>query len=190
MINIMTVTDEGSGEKKIEKKLKRFRIPLRIVTALIIIALLVLGGVQMLARPYDKTRNTYADFVVEEGSDLSAVASDLQEQKFIRSSSDFERLAKITFAKNFKPGTYYISASMNSLQILRTLQSGMTTSKGFTVPPGYTVEQLASALERDGLADRNAFLEAAASPDIAQLDIFGENEEGHRAKEPKSEAEY
>ena len=174
----MTVTDEGSGEKKIEKKLKRFRIPLRIVTALIIIALLVLGGVQMLARPYDKTRNTYADFVVEEGSDLSAVASDLQEQKFIRSSSDFERLAKITFAKNFKPGTYYISASMNSLQILRTLQSGMTTSKGFTVPPGYTVEQLASALERDGLADRNAFLEAAASPDVAQLDIFGENEEG------------
>lgn len=158
--------------------MKRFRIPLRIITALIILAAAVLWGVHMMARPYDKTRTTYADFVVEESADLNAVAEALEEQKFIRSSSNFETLARLTFAHDFKPGTYYLSASMDSMSILRTLQSGLTTSKGFTVPPGYTVEQLASALGRDGLADRDAFLEAAASPDLAQLDIFGENEEG------------
>lgn len=158
--------------------MKRFRIPLRIITALIILTAVVLWGVHMLARPYDKTRTTYADFVVEEGSDVSAVAAALEEQKFIKSASGFETLAKITFAGKIKPGTYYISASMDSLSILRTLQSGLTTSKGFTVPPGYTVDQLASALERDGLADRQAFLDAASSPDIAALELLGENEEG------------
>ena len=158
--------------------MKRFRIPLRIITALIVLTAVVLWGVHMLARPYDKTRTTYADFVVEEGADISTVASGLEEQKFIKSASGFETLAKITFAGDFKPGTYYISASMDSLSILRTLQSGLTTSKGFNVPPGYTVEQLASALERDGLADRQAFLDAASSPDIAALELLGENQEG------------
>lgn len=158
--------------------MKRFRIPLRIITALIAVTVLVLWGVHLMARPYDKTRTTYADFVVEEGADTSTVAAGLEEQKFIKSASQFETLAKITFSGGFKPGTYYISASMDSFSILRTLRSGLTTSKGFTVPPGYTLEQLASALERDGIADKAAFLEAAASPDIAALEVLGENEEG------------
>ena len=131
-----------------------------------------------MSKPYDKTRTTYADFVVEEGEGLSEIAENLDEQKFIRSSSQFETLGKLTFAKDFKPGTYYLSPSMDSLSILRTLQSGLTTSKGFTVPAGYTVKQLATALDRDGLADKDKFLEAAASPDLAQLEILGENPEG------------
>ena len=165
------------------KSIRRFRIPLRIITALILIAALVLWYVYMMSKPYDRTRTTYADFVVEEGDGLSEIAENLDEQKFIKKASDFETLARITFAGSFKPGTYYLSPSMNSLSILHTLQSGLTTSKGFTVPAGYTVEQLAKALERDGLADEKAFLKAAASPDLAQLDVLGENEEGLKGKD-------
>ena len=132
----------------------------------------------MMSRPYDRTRTTYADFVVEEGDGLSEIAVHLDEQKFIKSSSRFETLGKLTFAKDFKPGTYFLSPSMDSLSILRTLQSGLTTSKGFTVPAGYTIRQLATALDRDGLADKDKFLEAAASPDLAKLDVLGENPEG------------
>lgn len=163
---------------KDEAGIKRFSVPLRIITILIIIALLVLWGVHMLSRPYDRTRTTYADFVVSEDDDLNAVAENLEEQKFIRSASSFETLAKITLAGKFKPGTYYISPSMDSRAIIQTLTSGLTTSKGFTVPPGYTVERLANALARDGLADKDAFMKAASSPDLAQLEILGENPEG------------
>ena len=145
---------------------------------LIILAAVILWSVYMMSKPYDRTRTTYADFVVEEGDGLSVIAERLDEQKFIKSASRFETLGKITLAKDFKPGTYYLSPSMNSLSILRTLQSGLTTSKGFTVPAGYTINQLAAALDRDGLADREKFLEAAASPDLAQLEVLGENEEG------------
>ena len=164
--------------KEDTKSIKRFHRPLRIITVLIIIAALILWFVYMMSRPYDRTRTTYADFVVEEGDGLGTIAEHLDEQKFIKSASRFEALGKITFAKDFKPGTYYLSPSMDSLSILRTLQSGLTTSKGFTVPAGYTIEQLAAALDRDGLADKEKFMKAAASPDLAQLDVLGENPEG------------
>lgn len=168
---------------KEDKSIKRFRRPLRIITVLIIFAALVLWSVYMMSKPYDRTRTTYADFVVEEGDDLDAIAEHLDEQKFIKSASRFETLGKITFAKGFKPGTYYLSPSMDSLSILRTLQSGLTTSKGFTVPAGYTINQLATALDRDGLADKKKFLEAASSPDLAQLEVLGENKEGLKGKD-------
>ena len=160
------------------RSIKRFRRPLRIITVLIILAALILWFVYMMSRPYDRTRTTYADFVVEEGDGLDTIAENLDEQKFIKSASRFEALGKLTLAKNFKPGTYYLSPSMDTFSILRTLQSGLTTSKGFTVPAGYTITQLATALDRDGLADKKKFLKAAASPDLAQLDVLGENDEG------------
>ena len=164
--------------KEDTRSIKRFRRPLRIVTVLIIIAALILWFVYMISRPYDRTRTTYADFVVEEGDVLEKIAGNLDDQEFIKSASRFETLGRLTMAKDFKPGTYYLSPSMDSLSILRTLQSGLTTSKGFTVPAGYTIAQLAAALDRDGLADRDAFMKAAASPDLAQLDVLGENPEG------------
>ena len=164
--------------KEDQKSIRRFRRPLRIITVLIILAALGLWSVYMMSKPYDRTRTTYADFVVEEGDGLSVIAERLDEEKFIKSASSFEMLGKLTWAKNFKPGTYYLSPSMDSISILQTLQSGLTTSKGFTVPAGYTVVQLATALERDGLAEKDKFLEAAASPDLAQLDVLGENPEG------------
>lgn len=164
--------------KEDTKSIKRFRRPLRIITALIILTALFLWFVYMMSRPYDRTRTTYADFVVEEGDGLNSIAENLDKQKFINSASSFETLGKLTFAKDFKPGTYYLSPSMDSFSILRTLQSGLTTSKGFTVPAGYTVVQLATALDRDGLADKDKFLKAAASSDLAQLDVLGENKEG------------
>ena len=169
---------ENVSAGSIESSEKRFHRALRVVTALIVLTALALWGVYMMSRPCDRTRTTYADFVVEEEDDLETVAENLGEQKIIKDPSHFILLAKLTFAGDFQPGTYYLSPSMDSLSILRTLQSGLTTSVGFTVPAGYTIEQLASALDRDGLADKDIFLEAAASPDITSLDVLGENPEG------------
>jgi len=166
---------QGSG---IGKRVKRFHRALNILFVLIVIIAAALWYVYMMSKPYDRTRTTYADFIVEEGEDIATVADHLSGQKIIKDPDDFIRIARLMFADDFKPGTYYLSPSMDSISILRTLQSGITTSKGFTVPAGYTVDQLASALERDGLADRNSFLEAAASPEITSLDILGEDTEG------------
>jgi UPF0755 protein len=72
---------------------------------------------------------------------------------------------------------------MNSFSIIHTLSSGLTTSEGFTIPAGYTLDQIATALDRDGLADKKAFLEAAESPELSELPIIAEGSKGLKGKD-------
>ncbi len=157
------------------RSIKRFRRPLRIVLVLIVLAVVMMLGVNHLARPCDRTNATYSDFVVEESDQLSDVAAKLDDAGIVKSASDFEMLAKITFAGSFRPGLYYLSPSMDSFMIMHTLQNGLTTSRGFTIPAGYTIDQIAAALERDGIANKDLFLEAASSESLSEFDVL----EGH-----------
>lgn len=155
-----------------ERRHKRFRWPLRIIFALIVLVLLALWGIYQLNKPYDRTDATYKSIVVEEGAGLSDVAKLLDDEGIIRKASRFELLSKLSFAGAFRPGTYLLSPSMDSFSIIRTLNKGLTTATGFTIPAGYTVEQIATALDRDGLADRDAFMEAASSSALSEMEIL------------------
>ena len=156
--NISVVSDRAT-----ERRARRFRWPLRITLALIVLAVLVLVGISQLNRPYDRTDATYKNIVIEEGAGLSDVAALLDKEGIIGKASRFELLSKLTFSGGFRPGTYFLSPSMDSISIIKTLNKGLTTPTGFTIPAGYTIDQIATALERDGLAGRDAFLEARCS---------------------------
>ena len=153
---------------------RRFRWPLRIIIALIVLVLLALFGIHQLNKPYDRTDATYKNVEIAEGAGLPEVAALLDKEGIIRKASSFELLSKISFSGSFRPGTYFLSPSMDSLSIIKTLHSGLTTPTGFTIPAGYTVDQIATALDRDGLADKKAFLEAASSPDLAELEVLAD----------------
>ena len=71
------LSDNGTGSGIPEKR-KRFQRSLSVIIALIVLAALALWGVYMMSKPYDRTRTTYADFVVEEDADISAVAAALE----------------------------------------------------------------------------------------------------------------
>ena len=158
---------------------KRFKKTLRVIGVLFFLSAFVLWGVFMLSKPCDRTNATYSNFVVEEDATKADVAQSLYENGFVSKASRFELLSKISFAGKFRPGTYYLSPSQNSLEIIRVLTNGLTTSQGFTIPAGLTVEQIATELDRDGIADKEKFLEAAASPDLLQIDIIKEGLEDH-----------
>ena len=164
--------DEAASEMEQSLRPKRFRKPLRIIVALIALVLLALWGIYQLNKPYDRTDATYKNVEIAEGAGLSDVAALLDEEGIIRKASRFELLSKLTFAGSFRPGTYFLSPSMDSLSIIRTLHNGLTTPTGFTIPEGYTVDQIATALDRDGLVNREAFLEAASSPALAEMEIL------------------
>ena len=169
----MKETDSRETAKAdVRSSIKRFRMPLRIITVLIVAALLLLWGLIMISKPYDRTLTTYSNFVVEESDDTVSVSEKLEEEGYIKDAAAFRFVASLSGSSKFRPGTYYISPSMDSRSIARIMAKGLTTSTGFTIPAGYTVEQTAAALDRDGLVDKDAFLEAAASPDLAQLEIF------------------
>jgi UPF0755 protein len=177
-------TNSGSEEGVSGKKnVKLFRILFRTVVILLILTVAVLAGLQRLAEPCDRTKATYSDFVIEEGDDINTVAEKLDEAGIVRSASSFELLAKLSLADDFRPGTYFLSPSMDGLNIIHTLQKGLTTPTGFTIPAGYTVDQIATALDRDGLADKDAVLAAAASPALAELEILSDDSKGLKGTE-------
>ena len=161
------------------KTVKRFKKPLRIIVCILIFAALVFWFFFMLSSPCDRTNATYSDFVVGEDDSRAQVAQNLYENGIVKNAKRFELLANLSFAGKFRPGTYYLSPSENALAIMHTLTSGLTTSKGFTIPAGLTVEQIASELDRDGIADKDKFLEAAASPELLQIEVLQEGLDEH-----------
>lgn len=128
-------------------------------------------SIRYLARPYDKTLSTYTAVTIEEGQDLDDVAAMLEEQEIIGDAGNFALVSKLMRNTDFKPGMYFLSPSMTSVEISRLMTKGLTTSQGFNIPEGYTVEQVATALARDGLVDREKFLRAAASKELREIEF-------------------
>lgn len=154
------------------------RAAFRLIIIILAALLLSIAAVSNLSKPYDRTVATYKEFEVREGDDLDKVSAGLQDEGIVGNASIFSSLARISLMSNFKPGSYYLSPSMNSFDIARTMSRGITTSSGFSIPAGYNLEQIASSLARDGLIDKKAFMKAAASDDLQQVDFIGKNELG------------
>ena len=169
-----TVSEKAeTGNSDLSRKsIRRFRKPLRIIAVLIAASVLVSLWIGWLSQPCDRTNAAYSNFVIEEGQGNEDIAAALEKEGFVRSASGFEMLSKLTFQTKFRPGTYYLSPSMSTTNIIQTLNRGLTTSTGFTIPAGYTVEQIAAALERDGLADKKKFLKACSAPELADIDVL------------------
>ena len=146
---------------------------------LILAALVALFAViTNMALPCDRTVNTYKNVEVKDGDSISDVAKTLEKEGIIKNAERFETIARLSRTVNPRPGLYPLSPSMNSVEIARTVVNGISTSNGFTIPNGYNLDQIASALERDGIADKEAFMEAAKSKDLQEFEIIGENKLG------------
>lgn len=169
---------EAVNSKEENRTVRRFRKPLIVVLILLLIAVTAMFCLNGLSAPYDRTKTTYTNVFIENGDDLEAVAETLEKEGIIKSASRFVLLSKLSFAGKYRPGTYALSPSMSSVSIINTLHNGLTTATGFTLPAGYTVDQIANALDRDDLADKEAFLEAAASPALSEFEILKQDSEG------------
>lgn len=160
----------ASGKSGIHK---RFHKPLMIITLTFAVVFAVLISFDIIAGPYDKTNNTYSNVTIEQGESLDDIADKLQEAGIIQDASRFVLVSKLSRTTSFKPGTYYLSPSMDSREIANTLSNGLTTSNGFTIPAGYTIDQIASALERDGFVNKEKFLKEAGHSFFSDIDFIG-----------------
>lgn len=131
-----------------------------------------------MALPCDRTITTYKNIEVIDGDNIEDVAETLQNEGIIKNADNFNTVAKLYRLNKPRPGLYYLSPSMSSVEIARTVVNGISTSNGFTIPAGYNLEQIASALERDGIANKDDFIEAAKSADLQELEIIGKNNLG------------
>jgi UPF0755 protein len=120
-------------------------------------------------------------FKVLKGENLSEIAGRLNREGLIRSQLLlilFSRLNQTETA--FKNGYFRILPGDSMIDVHNLLVAGYQEQVRVTVPEGWTMKKIAGYMEEQGIADREEFLEAAAS--ISLLDQFGipaENLEGY-----------
>lgn len=104
--------------------------------------------------------------VIPPGVGSGGIASMLEAQGVIRSAAAFRGYLKYNGeGTRFQAGTYVMAPGMTYDQVIAKLNAGDTVKEEtirFTVPEGFTVLQIADRLQEQGIADRDAFLAAAA----------------------------
>ncbi len=102
----------------------------------------------------------------------SATASNvgriLKQEGLVRNSLIFSLYARHTGLDScIKAGEYRLNDSFSTPVLLKELVKGSQTELSFTVPEGYTTAQIADLLAEKGLADRDKFLQEAATEEFA-----------------------
>ena len=175
----MSRTEKHHTDKDINVKTpSKLRVILGILILVLAALIAVFAVLTNISSPYDRTVTTYKNVEVKSGDKLEDVAQTLTDEGIIEKASDFVLIARLSRSDKPRPGQYYLSPSMNSVEIARTIVNGISTSNGFTIPAGYNLDQIASALERDGIANKEKFLEAAKSDDLKEFEIIGQNKLG------------
>ncbi len=157
---------------------KRFHKPLRIIAVIIAVVFAVLIIFKIIQKPFDRTRNEYTSVTIEEGDDLKAAADRLEEAGIVESSSRFSLVSRMALQTEIKPGTYYLSPSMDSVSIAKAICKGNVTLNGFIIPDGFTEDQTFTSLSRDGFGDKDAFMKAASDPFLQDIDFIGKDVDG------------
>jgi UPF0755 protein len=157
---------------------KRFHKPLRIIAVIIAVVFAVLLFFNIMQKPFDRTNNEYTSVTIEEGDDLNAAAKRLEEAGIVESSSRFSLVSRMAFQTAIKPGTYYLSPSMDSVSIAKAICKGNVTLNGFIIPDGFTADQTFTSLARDGFGDKDAFMKAASDPFLQDIDFIGKGVDG------------
>ncbi|MBI5748425.1 MAG: endolytic transglycosylase MltG [Nitrospinae bacterium] len=118
---------------------------------------------------------------IPRGSDLKTVSSMLKRDGIIKDTMTFNLLAKYKYAEgNLKAGEYQLSPDMPPLHILNLILEGKVYQYPVTIPEGYNIFEIASLLNKKGLAEREKFVLLAFNRDfIESLGIEANNLEGY-----------
>lgn len=89
---------------------------------------------------------------IPEGADAGEIAELLEEEGLIRSAWAFRLWAKLKrLDDNLQAGSYALSPSMSTQQIIAVISTGQVHTKGFTIPEGTRLMGIGEILEREGI---------------------------------------
>lgn len=130
-----------------------------------------------LNRPVDREGQS-VHFTVSRGSSVHAIANSLASDRLIRSASFAYFYARF-YNLSLKAGTFSVSSSMTTAQILRYIDAGKQEYHKATIPEGLSLSKVAQHLEYSGVVSASAFLDQARNPEIlARFRIAGKDAEG------------
>jgi len=119
--------------------------------------------------------------IIPRGASFSLAARELYGAGIIRNARDFSLLATIRGAhRRVKAGEYHFTTPVRPLAVLAKLVDGETVQYRVTIPEGYTILEIATLLEREGVAARGEFLEKARDAGfVASRGFEGDSFEGY-----------
>jgi len=138
---------------------------------LIIVLIIVLGGGYLAARSWynrnlaavNSASTQQVNFTVVSGSTVQEIGSDLKRAGLIRSSQAFETYVRGRgLFDKLQAGTYSLSKSMSTPQIVTKMVNGDVAKGLLTILPGKTIKQIRQAFKDAGYND--AELDIAFSP--------------------------
>lgn len=146
-----------------------------------LVALVLLIGLGLYLVSPAQTGQPDQLFRVEKGRSLNQVAERLSRKGLIRGKPIFLAWARIMgYSKRIKSGEYRLNPRMSPLKVLNKLTEGQVITHSVTVPEGYTVDQIATLLDKKGLADKQEFIALTRDPEVLErYGIQGPSLEGY-----------
>ena len=110
--------------------------------------------------PLDENSTVQKVVNIPSGINAKEIVDLLEKNEIIRKNNyTIRNLIKLLKLEDqLKYGEYYLSPSMNMLQILDKLVKGEVITYKITIPEGYTYNQIAELLDKKEVAEKEAFL--------------------------------
>ena len=153
------------------KKSAKKALTILIVILLILIALS--ATLLIINRPKDRNDNTFVIVKIEAGSSTDDIARALHKKGVISSVSKYKLVSKLwRYDGKYKAGSFSVSPSMRSSDIAQTISKGVSSTKNFTIPEGYTLEQITKKLDKEGIVNKDKFLDVARHGDFSKFSFL------------------
>ena len=159
-----------------------------------LLAVLAFAGfvfIKNIKAPVSSTKEESVRVEIPSGMSVSGAAALLQEKGLIRNAKLFYYVARYPQLKKLlfrgagdeafvlRSGIYYISPSMNIVQIQSILASGQQEYIKVSLPEGLTISKIAAELEENRICSAQDFISVCKSTDFAAKNgISGESCEG------------
>ncbi|MBQ3033384.1 MAG: endolytic transglycosylase MltG, partial [Deferribacterales bacterium] len=148
--------------------MKKFFKYLTVSCAVVVLAAVVLLGVWFVINE-NFLNNTFVtnEVSILEGASASKVYDDIFSN--IDTPFGFEiYINKVKkFGKHIKYG-YYHADNISLSEFIGNIMKGTQSNIKVTIPEGFNIFEIASALERMGISDKETFTDTAFNPDIVQ----------------------
>lgn len=139
---------------------RRSRLPRRVFIALLILLVVLVGSTLVVRRVYTEQLRPVSSsqqtqsFTVENGDSVKVIAANLEKANLIRSAWAFELYVHSKeVGSSLQAGTYTLSPSLGTEEIISILSNGKVSTKLVTILPGQRIAQI-----------RTTFIDAGFSP--------------------------
>lgn len=184
----------GKARKKAQGKGTWKRVLLGFAVLLVLLAIpagMALWSLRKLAQPYQGYEGQERVVAIAPGMGASQIL-DLLEQEGVLADAKLARTYLIYRMGDppMQAGRYRFTGPLTPPQVLRMLVRGEVINRSVTLIEGLTLAEAAEALARQGVGDREVFLELMRSPKlIADFDPEAQDLEGYLFPETYSFAE-